>query len=438
MKVQELSGAKIKSLNASLVDMIAKDFMPLSVVDNDGFQKFIKELEPRGKLFSVILATRKMDNRHTNEEICRVLREISSDWDVQDKIVAVVTDNAANMEVAESLSSPLLSEFEDLRRACRLIVGHFKSSTLATAKLVKSQEELNRPLLMLKQEVATRWNSTLIMLRRLLEVKTSLTLALTCLPRSPPALTNGQWEILEDCIPLLNPLEELTTELSGDKYMTSSIIIPLIMGAQHLVMNSKPATTVGKRLKEVLLENFSMRLSPYEKQVITSSATILDPPLKKMAFGLEENASKAYNRIQDEEDALHLRENVGVIMSEEEIPTSTSKETSLWSFFEKKTADKGTVRSSSFSQADLRLYIQMPLCNSEQDPLNFGYKYVANMPLVSKMAKKYLCILATSVPSERLLSKAGQICSDLRSRIKSTNVDKLLFINSKIHLLELM
>ncbi|KAG8238518.1 hypothetical protein J437_LFUL016184 [Ladona fulva] len=148
-------------------------------------------------------------------------------------------------------------------------------------------------------------------------------LALICLPRSPPALTNRQWEILEDCIPLLNPLEELNTELSGDKYVTSSVIIPLIMGAQHLVMNSKHTTTVGKRLKEVLLENFSKRLSPYEKQVVPSSDTILDPRFKKMAFGLEENASEAYNRIQDEADALHLREYVGVSMSEEEIPTST-------------------------------------------------------------------------------------------------------------------
>ncbi|KAG8230379.1 hypothetical protein J437_LFUL017153 [Ladona fulva] len=29
------------------------------------------------------------------------------------------------------------------------------------------------------------------------------------------------------------------------------------------------------------------------------------------------------------------------------------------------------MRSSSFSQEDLRLYIQMPLCNREQDFLNF-------------------------------------------------------------------
>ncbi|KAG8236720.1 hypothetical protein J437_LFUL014215 [Ladona fulva] len=72
----------------------------------------------------------------------------------------------------------------------------------------------------------------------------------------------------------------------------------------------------------------------------------------------------------------------------------------------------------------------------EKDPLNFWYKYEVNMPLVSKMAKKYLCIPTTSVPSERLFSKAGQICSDLRSRIKSTKVDKLLSINSNIHLLD--
>lgn len=48
---------------------------------------------------------------------------------------------------------------------------------------------------------------------------------------------------------------------------------------------------------------------------------------------------------------------------------------------------------------------------------------------LQRCATKYLCVPATSVPSERIFSKAGQIVSDKRSRIKPKNVDMLLFIS---------
>ena len=40
-----------------------------------------------------------------------------------------------------------------------------------------------------------------------------------------------------------------------------------------------------------------------------------------------------------------------------------------------------------------------------------------------------LSIPATSIPSERLFSKAGQLLSERRSRLKPKNVDKILFLN---------
>ena len=49
--------------------------------------------------------------------------------------------------------------------------------------------------------------------------------------------------------------------------------------------------------------------------------------------------------------------------------------------------------------------------------------------ILSNLAKKYLCIPATSVPAERLLSKAGEFISIRRNRLKSKNVDMLLFSN---------
>ena len=51
-------------------------------------------------------------------------------------------------------------------------------------------------------------------------------------------------------------------------------------------------------------------------------------------------------------------------------------------------------------------------------------------PNVAKVTRKYLCTLATSVPSELLFSKAGELVSQKRSSIKPKNVDMMLFLNS--------
>lgn len=49
--------------------------------------------------------------------------------------------------------------------------------------------------------------------------------------------------------------------------------------------------------------------------------------------------------------------------------------------------------------------------------------------ILQRCAKKILCTPATSVPSERIFSKAGIVVSDRRSRIKPKNVDMLIFLN---------
>ncbi|KAF0729724.1 zinc finger BED domain-containing protein 1-like [Aphis craccivora] len=43
--------------------------------------------------------------------------------------------------------------------------------------------------------------------------------------------------------------------------------------------------------------------------------------------------------------------------------------------------------------------------------------------------KKRFCILATSVPCERIFSKAGQTITEKRSRLHSKNFEKMIFLN---------
>ena len=50
-------------------------------------------------------------------------------------------------------------------------------------------------------------------------------------------------------------------------------------------------------------------------------------------------------------------------------------------------------------------------------------------PILSKLARKYLCVPASSVPSERIFSTAGNIVNKKRACLSSENVDMLVFLN---------
>ena len=120
--------------------------------------------------------------RHTGVHIAETLREIAKDWNIDNKVVAVVHDNASNMVLA----SDLLEDWGDLpcfghtlqlavnagleihtisrlTGVCKKIVSHFKHSVVAMTALHERQAALNLPQHSLLQEVSTRWNSTYFM-----------------------------------------------------------------------------------------------------------------------------------------------------------------------------------------------------------------------------------------------------------------------------------
>ena len=76
-------------------------------------------------------------------------------------------------------------------------------------------------------------------------------------------------------------------------------------------------------------------------------------------------------------------------------------------------------------------YQNVPFQDRNVDPLNWWKSKTKDGELVQfkKLVQKYHCIPATSVPSEQLFSKAGELISARRNRLSSQNIDMLLFIN---------
>jgi hypothetical protein len=70
------------------------------------------------------------------------------------------------------------------------------------------------------------------------------------------------------------------------------------------------------------------------------------------------------------------------------------------------------------------------------NPLEWWRILVADFPILAVMAKKYLCIPATSAPVERLFSRAGLPSTEKRNRLSEDVSADLIFLNANWDKLE--
>lgn len=83
--------------------------------------------------------------------------------------------------------------------------------------------------------------------------------------------------------------------------------------------------------------------------------------------------------------------------------------------------------------SEVQHYNSLPILHDKNiNPLTWWAMNKCNFPMLSCLAKQYLCIPATSVASERAFSKAGYIVSCRRTCLKPTMVNMLLFLNQNL------
>jgi len=70
------------------------------------------------------------------------------------------------------------------------------------------------------------------------------------------------------------------------------------------------------------------------------------------------------------------------------------------------------------------------LLNRQLDPLKWWSSRKQIYPRLYEIVKRRLCVPATSVPSERVFSKAGLVLNSKRTRLTTSKVEKIIFIQS--------
>jgi hypothetical protein len=117
--------------------------------------------------------------------------------------------------------------------------------------------------------------------------------------------------------------------------------------------------------------------------------------------------------------------------TEEEETFSTSNTTDgLWAYFDEKVAQASSYRTTQTdSFVEVSRYFEERNINRKDNPLQWWKENGMRFPKLQVLARKYLAIPGSSVASERFFSKAGELVSEKRNRIKPKNIDMMLFLN---------
>lgn len=97
----------------------------------------------------------------------------------------------------------------------------------------------------------------------------------------------------------------------------------------------------------------------------------------------------------------------------------------------------GAARTKKNTQEDeakeqMTRYKEADLLEVKEDPLVWWKEHQYQYPLLSQLAKRYLCIPGTSVSSERVFSTAGDIITAQRSALLPEHVDQIIFLNKNL------
>ncbi|XP_035500943.2 zinc finger BED domain-containing protein 4-like [Scophthalmus maximus] len=285
------------------------------------------------ELSSFSLTTMPLEERHTAGNIASWVELVAEKLDIslQDNVLAIGHDSAANVVAALRIlqdkhevashhcaghtlqlvvnhaleKNPMIDK---TLGAARCLVKHFKKSELASSKLKQKQKQWGTAEHTLIQDVPVRLNSSYYMVNRLLEQRWPVVATL-----SDPEVTqrgkhyldlkNDQWTLLEELEQVLKPLEQATVFLSGEAYVTISVLPPLIEGLQK---STKKTTYESAAVNSFQIAAEQQIKSRWESESAFREggqngsiiAAALDPRFHKLKFLSPEDALKVQVRIQ--------------------------------------------------------------------------------------------------------------------------------------------
>ncbi|XP_065199244.1 zinc finger BED domain-containing protein 4-like [Sycon ciliatum] len=407
------------------------------------------------KLVSHVLETKRFNGSHTAETLAASTEAVLSRFNIaHDTVQCLVHDEAPNQMAASRL---LRSQHHWDYQACaahrlqtcirhaitasrpvtkllassRQLVGHFSHSAKSTEALnnkqvaMASASKSGTPLRVI-QDVPTRWNSSFLMLQRLIHLRLPIMAVL-----EDPELTKSshrhlqlkdhQWNLAKEIVAALEAPAKATTVLGGETYCTQTLVVPV---AKSLLRGLRTAN-----------EELSASAADFRKSLAMEIEVNTGPRSRSLGFlDNDEDKDELKSEIVRRVCAQITADSNGSSCDDEcilEPPAKRPMEEDMSLFFACPSVEPSTTSSAaSDCEVEVTQFFTEKQVGSSVDPLDWWRTNADRFPTMARLAKRVLCIPATSVPSERVFSAAGIIVSKLRASLTHENVDALVFLHA--------
>jgi len=376
-------------------------------------------------------------------------------------------------------------------KKARNVAGHYNHSSQAAEKLASLASMRGLLKCSLDNDVITRWWSTKALCESLVTLELEIRF-LQSETAASCHLTEDDWLTIKAADSLLEPFMVVQRGLEGEHYVTNSLVIPLIAslreklnavivkytgeqdsellaqrilptaGSMLIVFNQKFGD--GTRIVEYLRGTRQQPCGFYPQQVC---ATALDPRTKTLVGIPKDEKAGVWD--------LLLNECVSHMITRcPEVPSVTTEVSAGKSSLPKETMGlfdsmmcdedeenegseeavnvRSDIESSSPSlsiisgedvRAAYRKIVELEIASyratarltfedekkQANNPLNWWKLNAVLYPNLAKYAKRVLAIPATSAPSERIFSVAGQIVTKKRNRLTGDSVTLLVWLH---------
>ena len=220
------------------------------------------------ELRSLLLDFPHYPDRHTGENLCESLESMAETWGLDERFAALVTDNAPNAVKSVRLlamRNPLIARIARLRclahtlqlivreimkdavvaavlKRVRSLVAYFNRSSQASHWLRELQPSgASTRVVVLIQDVPTRWSSTHACLERLQRLRGPLSFIVThtASDGNQPTesvkenvrqrlLNDAEWIVIESLMPVLKPFAQATAAVGAEKTPSYSTAIRVL------------------------------------------------------------------------------------------------------------------------------------------------------------------------------------------------------------------
>jgi hypothetical protein len=432
------------------------------------------------ELKTVVLETTRMEGSHTSDHIAETLMQCKKKWVFPQP--TAVTDDAANEKKAFSILKWLRlgcfghrisntvkkgmsdKQVDRILGKARNCVTFFHCSTSMTDLLMTKQSMLLRGQAIghiLINDIATRWNYKYYMLKRLCEQTPAISAVAMddTIPKvAKTKLRNfvfdtAEYSIVEKLVEILEPFEMATKSVTAEKCPTLHKVVPTIVKLLKAVEVKEDDPEVVKLVKTLMSTDLTTRTSATDERNTALLASLLDPSSKKLLFVPLEEILNIHTLLKKEIQSL-VETPVTVKKEPDELqqlppdaelpqlpadpelpaPKKARKDDDMWL---QDVICVGTSKIPSINIAEQELSRYLSAVPGEGDEeltlLEWWKKYEPFYPNMARLAKKYLAIPASSVPSERVFSVAGTIVNKKRNRLSPKNIDLFIFLNKNMN-----